>query len=146
VGDVDGDGFPEIVVTTHLAGEAETGVVRVYNRNGESHPHFPKTLSIASAAVPAIADIDADGGNEIIVTGNSGHFFSGYYDKLWVFDLGGFHYGAVLWGQFMANAGHTGTPTIVYPAARPQRRQRTRPVSRPRPYRHSSRWLPNPEP
>jgi thermitase len=118
VGDVDGDGMPDIVVTTQVAASSETGVVRVYNRNGVSHPSFPKTLPIGSGAVPAIADIDADGHNEIIITGSYWNGNAGYYNKVWVFDLGGPTHGPVLWGQFMGNAKHTGTAAIVYPTPR----------------------------
>ena len=108
VGDVDGDGLPDIVVVTTVD-QFETGRVRVFNRNGVSHPRFPKTLPIGQAAAPAIADIDGDGRNEIIITGNFLNGEPGYYDKVWVFDLGGPPHGPVLWGQFMGNAKHTGT-------------------------------------
>ena len=110
VGDVDGDGLPDIVVTTQVPGDNLVGNVRVFNRNGVSHPRFPKTLPIGSGAVPAIADIDGDGRNEIIIVGNLLNDEPGYYDKVWVFDLGGpTPHGPVLWGQFMGNAKHTGT-------------------------------------
>ncbi len=110
VGDVDGDGFPDIVVTTQAPGDTLVGQVRVFNRNGISHPRFPKTLPIGQGAVPAIADIDGDGRNEIIISGNFWNGEPGYYDKVWVFDLGGpTPHGPVLWGQFMGNAKHTGT-------------------------------------
>lgn len=117
VGDVDGDGLPDIVVISEQAGSATTGLVRVYNRDGVSDPRFPKTLPIGSGAVPAIADIDNDGSNEIIITSDYWDGNSGYYDKVWVYDLGGSSYGPVLWGQFMGNDKHTGTPTIIYPSA-----------------------------
>ncbi|MBI4684170.1 MAG: VCBS repeat-containing protein [Nitrospirae bacterium] len=116
VGDVDGDGFPDIVVTTEVVASGETGVVRVYGRNGASHSHFPKTLPIGSGAVPAIADIDGDGRNEIIITGSYWSGQSGYYDKVWVYDLGGATHGPVLWGQFMGNAKHTGTAVPPSPS------------------------------
>jgi subtilisin family serine protease len=115
VGDVDGDGLPDIVVVTE--GYSLTGNVRVYNRNGVSHPRFPKDLPIGPGAVPAIADIDGDGHNEIIVIG-SPESFDGFLDRLWVFDLGGPTHGPVLWGQFMGNAKHTGTSTVIYPPSR----------------------------
>lgn len=108
VGDVDGDGLPDIVVTTEPAGSTTDGVVRVYDRNGISIGDFPKTLPIGDGAVPAIADIDGDGRNEIIVTGDYWDGYPGYYDKVWAYDLGGSSYGPVLWGQFMGNAEHTG--------------------------------------
>jgi hypothetical protein len=121
VGDVDGNGFPEIVVTSTAYDPGLMDVVRVYDRNGISLPHFPKALPIGSSAVPAIADIDADGHNEIIITGYDDGVPFGYLDKVWVFDLGGRRHGPVLWGQFMGNAQHTGTPTTVYPTPRTYR-------------------------
>lgn len=117
VGDVDGDGLPDIVVTTQFAASSLWGVARVFNRDGISHPHFPKRLPIGRGEVSAIADIDADGHNEIIITGNSFGGQYGYFDKVWVYDLGGPTHGPVLWGQFMGNGRHTGTATTVYPSA-----------------------------
>jgi hypothetical protein len=108
VGDVDGDGLPDIVVTNQIAGSSEWGDVRVYNRNGALHPHFPKTLPIGSGGVPAIADIDLDGRNEIIITGAFWNGYPGYYDKVWVFDLGDPPHGAIHWGQFMGGPKHQG--------------------------------------
>src|SRR6266581_2428145 len=109
VGDLDGDGLPDIVLITTVD-ELQTGRVRVFNRDGVLHPRFPKTLPIGEAAAPAIADIDGDGRNEIIISGNFWNGEPGYYDKVWVFDLGGpTPHGPVLWGQFMGNAKHTGT-------------------------------------
>src|SRR6266702_1757754 len=109
VGDLDGDGLPDIVLITTVD-ELQTGRVRVFNRDGVLHPRFPKTLPIGEAAAPAIADIDGDGRNEIIIAGNFLNGEPGYYDKVWVFDLGGpTPHGPVLWGQFMGNAKHTGT-------------------------------------
>ncbi len=123
IGDADGDGLPDIVLTLREYDDESTdmtGLVLVYSRNGVLHPHFPKTLPIGPGAVPAIADIDADGRNEIIITGNYWGadigLYSGYYYKVWVYDLGGPSYGPVLWGQFMGNARHTGTSFTVNPS------------------------------
>jgi uncharacterized repeat protein (TIGR01451 family) len=107
-GDVDGDQLPEIVVTSHLAGSGKTGLVRVYNADGTSHPEFPITLLIGSGAVPAIADLDLDGRNEIIITGNYWNGISGYYDKVWAYDLGGPQHGRVEWEQFGGGPRHRG--------------------------------------
>jgi uncharacterized repeat protein (TIGR01451 family) len=108
VGDVDGDQLPEIVVTSEVMGSATTGLVRVYNADGTSHPEFPITLTIGSGAVPAVADLDLDGRNEIIVTGNYWNGISGYYDKVWAYDLGGPQHGRVEWGQFGGGPRHRG--------------------------------------
>lgn len=109
VGDVTGDGQPDIVVVTQQAGSSENGDVRVYDRHGNLHPRFPKPLPLGSGAVPAIADIDLDGRNEIVITGDYWNGYSGYYDKLWVYDLGGAAHGPVQWGQFMGGPRHQGT-------------------------------------
>ncbi len=116
VGDVDGDGSPDIVAIGNVSSYMP-GKLYVYNRKGILHSHFPKTLPIGVGMVPAIADIDTDGHNEIIVTGSPDDYY-GYADRLWVYDLGGPTHGPVLWGQFMGNERHTGTSTIVHPASR----------------------------
>ncbi len=108
VGDVDGDPRQEIVITTYVCGQAEVGEVRVYHSDGTIHPHFPKTLNIGFGAVPAIADIDRDGRNDIVVCGSYWNGFSGFYDKCWAYDLGGGHHGKIEWGQFGGNAAHSG--------------------------------------
>ncbi|MDP9311964.1 MAG: carbohydrate-binding protein [Chloroflexota bacterium] len=109
IGDVDGDQKPDIVVTSQ--GIQPDGEVRVYNRSGTLHPRFPKVLPIYAGAMPAIADIDLDGRNEIVITG---HYegWDGYepgdYDTVWVYDLGGTSHGAIEWGQFGGNSRHQG--------------------------------------
>jgi hypothetical protein len=107
VGDVDGDNRPDIIIVTQVAGN-NSSFLYVYGRNGVVHHRFPKNLPLGSGAVPAIADIDNDGRNEIIVTSDFWDGRPGYFDKVWVYDLGGPKHGAVQWGQFMANAKHTG--------------------------------------
>ena len=57
IGDVDGDTLPDIAITKQVAGSAENGEVRLYNRNGVLHPRFPKPLMIGKGGVPAIADM-----------------------------------------------------------------------------------------
>lgn len=117
VGDVDGDWLPDIVVTTRDLG-TYNGEVRVYNRNGVSHPRFPKTLPIGDSAVPAIADSDLDGRNEIIVTGMFWSGVADYYDKVWVYDLGGSDHGPVHWPQFAGGPAHRGLYTLHAPGTR----------------------------
>ncbi len=107
VGDVDGDQLPDIVTVTGPGG-VEAGEVWVYSAGGILHPRFPKVLSLGSGAVPAIADIDLDGRNEIIITGSYWGGTTGYYDKVWVYDLGGPAHGPIEWGQLGGDARHTG--------------------------------------
>ncbi len=116
VGDVDGDADMEIVVTSQVAGSSANGWVYVYNSDGTLHPSFPKSLPIGSGAVPAIADIDLDGRNEIIIGGSYWNGVLGNYDKVWAYDLGGGPHGRVEWSQFGGNARHTG---VYVPATIP---------------------------
>jgi MYXO-CTERM domain-containing protein len=120
VGDVDGDGRPDVVFTTQFPADTSNGFLHVYGADGVSHPRFPKALKIGPGATPAIADIDLDGRNEIVVTGDFWDGSRGFFDKVWVFDLGGPAHGPVLWGQFMGNAQHTGT-AVAAPVTPPVR-------------------------
>jgi subtilase family serine protease/prenyltransferase beta subunit len=78
-GDIDGDGYPEIVVPVGTTNTLETGL-RAYDHNGNlkwdnialvnawNSTHLKVTFSWGSrnSSVPIIADIDADGTPEII--------------------------------------------------------------------------------
>lgn len=111
IGDVDGDGFLEIVFITQVPGSGTNGYVHVVNHDGTYATNFPMPLLIGDGAVPAIADIDLDGHNEIIITGNYWNGYEGYYDKVWVFDLDrdnpSARHGRIEWGQFYNNMRHT---------------------------------------
>ncbi|HEY6201225.1 MAG TPA: S8 family serine peptidase [Candidatus Binatia bacterium] len=110
VGDVDGDGLPDIVATMidTSDGYNPKGQVLAFNRNGTLLSGFPKPILDTFGTTPAIADIDGDGRNEIIVTGNFWDGISGNYDKVWVYDLGGPPHGAIQWGQYMEGPKHHG--------------------------------------
>lgn len=97
VGDVDGDQLPDIVLFTS-GGEAGARLL-VFNRGGQLHPAFPKVLPLSTGMAPAIADIDLDGRNEIIVGSTLWEGRSGMYDTVYAFDLGGPAHGPILWGQ-----------------------------------------------
>jgi hypothetical protein len=118
VGDVDGDGFNEIVFTSWQLGY-DTGLVHVVNHDGTYVPNFPMQLLIGEGAVPAIADIDLDGHNEIIITGDFWSGQAGYFDKVWVFDLDrdnpSAQHGGIEWGQFGANMRHTHVYKVIQP-------------------------------
>jgi hypothetical protein len=107
IGDIDGDGFPDIVVVNRL-NSGDWGELRAYNRAGSLLPRFPKRLLIERGGVPAIADLDLDGRNEIIVTAGLMRFVPGDYNKVWAYDLGGPAHGAVQWGQWMGGPKHQG--------------------------------------
>jgi subtilisin family serine protease len=108
VGDVDGDQQPDIIFSTRSATNPQVGTLHGYSRTGTLLTHLPKTLPMGSGAVPAIADIDRDGRNEVVVSGSYARNGSGLVDALWAFDLGGPSSGAIEWGQFMHDAKHSG--------------------------------------
>ena len=97
VGDVDGDQLPDIVIVTY--GGEPTAKVWVFNRLGQLHSAFPKKLRLSSSMAPAIADIDLDGRNEILIGSDLWKGYSGMYDTVYAFDLGGPTHGPILWGQ-----------------------------------------------
>ncbi|HSB02736.1 MAG TPA: FG-GAP-like repeat-containing protein [Anaerolineales bacterium] len=98
VGDVDGDQLPDIVIVTY-SGDPNASNVLVFNRAGQLHPTFPKVLPLSTAMAPAIADIDLDGRNEIIIGSTLWKGYWDMYDTVWAFDLGGPVHGPILWGQ-----------------------------------------------
>ncbi|MFL5735197.1 MAG: FG-GAP-like repeat-containing protein [Chloroflexia bacterium] len=125
VGDIDGDGFPDVAVTQQDSGSCCLGSLQAFDRFGEMLPHFPKPLRSGAGSVPAIADIDLDGRNELVVTADAWDGISGYYDKVWAYDLHGpGPYGRIEWGQFGGGPKHenryvpapppgTPTPTVT---------------------------------
>ncbi|HKP53677.1 MAG TPA: VCBS repeat-containing protein [Chloroflexia bacterium] len=96
IGDVDGDGKQDIVVLSTNRG------LSVYSSNGQLLPRFPKTFHDSGANI-AIADLDRDGRNEIIVAGADQDINS----AVWVFDLRGpGPYGDIQWGQYLGGPQH----------------------------------------
>ncbi len=66
-GDVDGDGFGEIVVTTHQTSTFSEGTVYAFEKNGANVPGFPVNMEGGPLRTPVLADLDDDGADEIIV-------------------------------------------------------------------------------
>ena len=108
VGDVDGDQDPDVVVQSMRAGDAQGGILRAYDRTGTLLPGFPKEPPFGSGDLtPAIADIDGDRRNEIVVAGFEGPY-AGERPYVWVYDLGGGPHGPIEWGQFGGGPRHEG--------------------------------------
>jgi len=107
IGDVDGDGQPDVVTMTTNDGSQVQ--LQAYDKSGIMLPHFPKALDSGGAAVVAIADVDNDSRNEIIVASTSRRGSTrdlSVTDRLWAFDLHGSSYGPVQWGQFGGGPQH----------------------------------------
>jgi hypothetical protein len=59
--------------------------------------------------VPAIADLDRDGRNELVIAGSFWNGHRGYFDNVWVYGFGGpSPHGRIAWGQLMGGARHLG--------------------------------------
>lgn len=109
VGDIDGDQAPEIIVSGYESTYA-------FDVNGNLEPRFPKLESGLSGA---IADIDLDGRNEIIIPGAYWIGLPMFYDKVWVYDLGGPFHGKIEWGQFGGGPEHRGLYPVPLPPSPP---------------------------
>lgn len=96
IADVDGDQLQDVVAVTQEA-------LLVYSRDGAL------THRIAIPPVdrmPAVADIDLDGRNEIIVGAPMVDGSRQIGETVWVFDLGGADHGPIEWGQYGGDARH----------------------------------------
>jgi hypothetical protein len=104
VGDIDGDGEQEIVLTVSHSGTCgrEVDEIRAYKTNGLLHSNFPKVGALGFSGTPAIADIDMDGRNEIVIRGCD----CTYDPIVWVYDLNGGYQARIEWGQFGRDHGH----------------------------------------
>ena len=117
VGDVDGDGEVDVALTVQNWSTHQSQI-HVYDKSGSSLPGFPKTVpQVGSGGVPAIADIDLDGRNELVVSGLNWQGITDMLDRVWVYDLkGAGPYGPIPWGQFGGNSSHTSS----YPLSQKQ--------------------------
>lgn len=116
VADVVSDGdreYPEIVYTLR-SGTANSGAVKIFNHDGTEVPRWDgsELYPIASGRSNAVADIDGDGFNEIIIAGSYWDGIAGYYPALWAIDLNKHQrpvdHGGIHWGGYGNDSGKSG--------------------------------------
>ncbi|MFO1425672.1 MAG: S8 family serine peptidase [Steroidobacteraceae bacterium] len=108
VGDLDGDGRPDIAVVAYVYDPFTFGrqVIRVFRHDGTPLPAWSREYRGRLFQRPAIADLDGDGRNELIVMRTVAE---GRWDALFVFDSRApGPYGPVEWGQFQEGPQHRG--------------------------------------
>jgi|GEM_PF-1528061 len=69
IGDVDGDGEPEIVAGAWNQSEGSLDPLYVLNANGQLEPGWPRAASYNRLSSPSLGDLDGDGAQEIVVGG-----------------------------------------------------------------------------
>lgn len=123
VGDLDGDDDMEIVVMSKDSFIGVASALDIFDARGRRE-YFTASVSFNAGRglTPAIADVDADGHNELLI-GSTHGYGSELMPALWTLDFSrgstAVKHGAILWGQYGADAQHRAralspTPTIAY--------------------------------
>ncbi len=106
MGDVNNDGFQEIVAGSQDAGSALHGEVRVYSRFGELLYQSP--MDLGGGGTPAVVFDPIRGRNVLVLKGTPWDGYSGWKVTGWIMDFGGnIPNPNSEWGQFGRNAQHT---------------------------------------
>ena len=74
IGDIDGDGYDEIVVGVGWPQYAypSTGGIEVFRYDGKREPGWPKDIGKNMMSSPALGDLDGDGVDDIVICSNLG--------------------------------------------------------------------------
>jgi hypothetical protein len=111
VGDIDGDGKPEIVIGTGVFYSNRAHKVYAFKCNGTAVPGWPVSVDGQVSSAPALADLDGDGVVDVIVTDDN----SGPSGTFHVYAFKGT--GALLWSvipkNFFGSTLNAGDPIVA---------------------------------
>jgi len=110
IGDLDGDGHPEIVFVTFAGSQYnQNGIVRAIHGDGTGEVFTLTGQAVYGGAMPALADVDGDGGAEIFVAADGGgvHAWDNDGKYLWSGGTG-------IGDPSVADLNGDGTPEIVH--------------------------------
>ncbi len=103
VGDVTGDGVPDIAITSAYGGDQ--GFVEVYSATGKLE--LQMQLEIGWGGVPAMVDLLGNGRNDLLVVSSSWDGTQRQYPKVYALDFhGAGPYGKIPWPQFGRDPEH----------------------------------------
>jgi outer membrane protein assembly factor BamB len=114
VGDISGSGEPAVVMGYSYPGSGTESVLVAYSPQGQLLSGFPKYIQAGSGSVPAIADLDGVGRNQLILESSAWSGLDGLYPKVFVWDYNppGMQSGSIEWGQLRNDSGHSGFYTL----------------------------------
>ncbi len=116
IGDIDGDGSPEVIAAAAADNGSPTGGVYVFRGNGERWVGWPVLEEYSFTSAPALGDLDHDGRLEIVLasTQPSGlHVLQGDGFEADGWPVDAFHYGSSRVGVSLADIDADGTSEIL---------------------------------